>query len=401
MSTELTNAEIDHLITFRQALHRRPDLSGQEGATAQRVIAELEQLSPDQIVTGLGPWTEPDGTALGGTGIAALFESSKDGPTLLFRCELDGLPIEERSNVPYCSELDTKAHLCGHDGHMAILLALAMRLGKQRPASGRVILVFQPAEETGKGARALLQDAEFVARLPKPDMAFALHNLPGLGLGSVALKSGAMCCASRGIRIQLQGKTSHASMPQDGISPVEAMMTIAAGLNGLSNGLDAGQALDASYKLVTITHMSVGEPCFGVAPGAGEIWATLRTVTDDVMGDLVKAAETLASKAAETAGLSLHIEEDDVFDACTNAQETTTMVAQALAAEGIRTEEQTEPMRWSEDFGQFGHHCPSTLFVLGSGIDQPQLHNPDFDFPDALTPIGARIFERIIRDRLG
>nr|WP_319484044.1 amidohydrolase [uncultured Cohaesibacter sp.] len=401
MSTELTNAEINHLITFRQALHRRPDLSGQEVETAQRVVAELEQLSPDRIVTGLGPWTEPDGTALGGTGIAALFESGKDGPTLLFRCELDGLPIEERSDVPYCSELETKAHLCGHDGHMAILLALAMRLGKQRPASGRVILVFQPAEETGKGARALLQDPDFAASLPKPDMAFALHNLPGLGLGSVALKSGAMCCASRGIRIHLEGKTSHASMPQDGISPVEAMMTIAAGLNGLSNGLDVGQALDASYKLVTITHMSVGEPCFGVAPGAGEIWATLRTVTDDVMGDLVKAAETLASNAAETAGLSLLIEEDDVFDACTNAQETTAMVAQALAAEGIRTEEQTEPMRWSEDFGQFGHHCPSTLFVLGSGLDQPQLHNPDFDFPDALTPVGARIFERIIRDRLG
>nr|WP_321458102.1 amidohydrolase [uncultured Cohaesibacter sp.] len=401
MSTQLTNAEIDHLIAFRQALHRRPELSGEEMDTAQKVIEELQNLSLDTIVTGLGPWIEPDGSALGGTGIAAIFDSGKDGPTLLFRCELDALPIQEKSELSYCSELETKAHLCGHDGHMSILLALAMRLGKQRPAKGKVVLLFQPAEETGKGARALLRDPEFFEKVPKPDMAFALHNLPGLALGSVALKGGAMCCASRGIRILLEGKTSHASMPQDGVSPIPAMMTIAAGLNALSNGLDADQALDESYKLVTITHMSVGEPCFGVAPGAGEIWATLRTVTDDVMGDLVKAAESLAAEAAKAKGLSLQIEQDDIFDACTNAPETTAMVAKALEAEGIATKEQTEPMRWSEDFGQFGHHCPSTLFVLGSGETQPQLHNPDFDFPDELTPVGARIFERVIRNILG
>ena len=401
MNTQLTNAEIDHLIAFRQGLHRRPEISGEEMETAQKVIEELEKLSPDDIVTGLGPWIEPDGNALGGTGVAVIFESGKEGPTLLFRCELDGLPINERSELPYSSELETRGHLCGHDGHMSILMALAMRLSRQRPASGRAVLLFQPAEETGKGAMAVLRDPDFATSVPKPDMAFALHNLPGLTLGHVALKSGSMCCASRGIRILLEGKTSHASMPQDGVSPVEAMMTIAAGLNALSNGLDEGQALDDSYRQVTITHMSVGEPCFGIAPGAGEIWATLRTVTDGVMGDLVEAAETLASDAAKAAGLSVQVEQDDIFDACTNDPQTTAMVAKALEAEGIAMQEQTEPMRWSEDFGQFGHHCPSTLFVLGSGKDQPQLHNPDFDFPDALTPVGARIFERILRDRLG
>ncbi|WP_319411043.1 amidohydrolase [uncultured Cohaesibacter sp.] len=401
MNRKLTNAEIDHLVTFRQKLHRRPELSGEEVETARKVIAELEALSPDRIVTGLGPWQEKDGRGLGATGIAALFDSGKEGPTLLFRCELDGLPIAEQPRLPYCSELETRGHLCGHDGHMAILLALAMRLGRERPATGGVVLLFQPAEETGKGAAALLSDPAFATEVPKPDMAFALHNLPGLELGTVALKSGAMCCASRGIRIQLEGKTSHASMPQDGFSPLEAMMTIAKGLGGLSNGLDKGQALDAHYRLVTITHMSLGEPCFGVAPGAGEIWATLRTVSDDVMGNLVEAAEQLAREAAEASGLALRIEQDDIFDACTNAPETTAMVAKALAAEEITCIEQSEPMRWSEDFGQFGHHCPATLFVLGSGVSQPQLHNPDFDYPDSLTPVGAGIFERIIRDRLG
>ena len=229
------------------------------------MLAELKALGPDQILTGLGRWEEPDGSKMGGSGIAVVFDSGQEGPTLLFRCELDALPIQECSELPYRSERDVKAHLCGHDGHMAIMLGLAMRLSEQRPEKGRVVLLFQPAEETGKGARAVVSDPAFAEI--RPDYAFALHNLPGLALGTVQLKSGAMCCASRGIRLRFTGKTSHASMPQDGTSPLEAMIAVSKALMSLSNGLEPGQQLDDAYKLVTITHLSVGEPCFGVSPG--------------------------------------------------------------------------------------------------------------------------------------
>ncbi|PLW75093.1 amidohydrolase [Cohaesibacter celericrescens] len=399
MTTDFTNAQMSDLIDFRHALHRKPELSGEEHNTAHVVAERLKALQPDALVTGLGKWTEENGDILGGTGIAAVFESGKDGPTLLFRCELDGLPIEELSTLAYRSVVKTKAHLCGHDGHMAILLGLAMRLSLQRPAMGRVIILFQPAEETGKGARAVLADPAFAPLMP--NYAFALHNLPGVPLGTVQLKADAMCCASRGVRIKMEGKTSHASMPQDGKSPVEALMKMVDGLNALSNGLDAEQELDEAYKLVTITHIRVGEPCFGVSPGTGELWATLRTVTDAAMNELLGAVQDLAKAEAAQQGLAMRMDEDDVFDACTNHTMTTEMVAKALEAEGIAWAPQPDPMRFSEDFGQFGQHCPATLFLLGSGLDQPQLHNPDFDFPDSLIGIGAGIFERIIREQLG
>ncbi|MCV6575694.1 MAG: amidohydrolase [Cohaesibacter sp.] len=395
----LTNAQLCDLIAFRQRLHRYPDLSGEEVQTAETVEAMLSPLQPDEMVSGLGVWQEADGKMMGGTGLVASFDSGIDGPSLLFRCELDALPIDEIGDLDYRSAIETKAHLCGHDGHMAILTGLAMRLAAQRPKRGRVILLYQPAEETGKGAKAILADERFATFMP--DYAFALHNLPGLRLGEVLLKSGSMCCASRGMRIRFEGKTSHASMPQDGLSPDEALCASMSGLKTLANGLDPDQALDADFKLVTLTHCQMGEPAFGVSPAVGEIWATLRTVSDEAMGDLVEQAEQLVKAQAVQYGLSLSIEYDDIFAACTNAYETTEMVAQALSSLDLPCHDQGEPMRFSEDFGLFGHHCPSTLFLLGSGEQQPQLHNPDFDFPDSLIGRGVEIFERIIRQTLG
>ena len=395
----LTNHQLSYLHDLRHDLHRQPELSGEEHWTAARIEKELVALKPDQMATGLGPWTEPDGTEMGGTGIAAVFDSGKEGPSLLFRCELDGLPIQELNDLPYLSATPMKGHLCGHDGHMSILMGLGMRLAEQRPASGRVILMFQPAEETGKGARAVLADPTFAPFMP--DEAYALHNLPGLALGSVWLKDGPMCCASRGVVFHFEGKTSHASMPQDGVSPDLALAALMKGLKDLSNGLDEGQALDESYRLVTITHMAMGEPAFGVAPGTGELWATLRTVTDEVMGQLIEQAEMLAQKLATEHDLALTMRHDDIFDACTNAPTTTDSVMNALNGLDIPWQPQPDPTRFSEDFGQFGQHCPATLFLLGSGQDHPQLHNPDFDFPDSLIAKGTAIFEHILRVRLG
>lgn len=384
----LSNQQLHDLIGLRHALHRRPEVSGEEFETAATILKILQPLGPDDLITGIGE-----------TGIAAIFDGQQDGETLLFRCELDGLPIEEHNSLDYVSEIPMRGHLCGHDGHMTILVGLAMRLSAQRPAKGRVILLFQPAEETGKGAPAVLADGR-LSNLA-PDFSFALHNLPGLPHGKVWLKDGAMCCASRGLAFAFEGKTSHASMPQDGLSPDEALCQLIAGLKALSNGLNPGQGLDEAYKLVTITHMSLGEPAFGIAPGSGEVWATLRTVTDDAMDNLVEEAESLAKHLAREHGLQLSIRHDDVFEACTNAQSASQMVEQALTSLGTPWDQQPDPMRFSEDFGQYSKLCPSTLFLLGSGETQPQLHNPDFDFPDALIPIGTEIFEHIIRQQLG
>ncbi len=380
----LTNQDMVELVEFRRRLHRMPELSGEEEQTAREVRAFLAATGPDRIVTGLG-----------GHGVAAVYEGREPGPTVMIRAELDGLPIEEISDSPHRSTVPGKGHLCGHDGHTAILAALARGLGRQRPQRGRAVLLFQPAEEDGSGAAAVLADPRF--REIAPDLAFALHNLPGLPLGKAALIEGPVNCASRGMLITLTGKTAHASMPEFGISPVPAV----AGLMPALTALGSGRVLDEGFAMVTVTHAKIGEPAFGVAPGHAEIWATLRTLTDAGMDDLRVRAERLVQEAARESGLGVEIAYHDVFHHCENAPESTARLRQALEAEGMPCDRGDLPMRASEDFGRFGATASAAMFFLGAGENHPSLHNPDYDFPDDLIGIGARVFMRALRDALG
>ena len=189
----LTNRDIVELTAWRRKLHQHPEISNEEEKTAKEVVDFLADTGPDKVLTGLG-----------GHGVAAIYESGKAGPTVMFRSELDALPIHELSAVPHASVVPGKSHMCGHDGHTAILAALGRQLGRKRPARGRVVLMFQPAEETGNGAAGVVADPRFGEIAP--DFAFSLHNMPGLPFGEVRLKPGVVNCASRGMRIVLEGQ---------------------------------------------------------------------------------------------------------------------------------------------------------------------------------------------------
>ena len=380
----LTNQDLSDLVAFRRELHRLPEISGEEEQTARRVVDFLADTRPDEVLTGLG-----------GHGVAVIYDSGKPGPTMLIRSELDALPIEERSDAPHRSQVAGKSHMCGHDGHSVILAALGRQLGRERPATGRVVLMFQPAEETGAGAAGVIADVRY-ERI-RPDFSFSLHNLPGTPFGHVRLKEGVVNCASRGMRILLDGKTAHASMPETGVPPTFAVASLLPGLTALSHG-----TFDSDdFALVTICHARVGDAVFGIAPGHGEIRATLRTRLDERMDALVAAAETLARETAAQHGLACAIDYDEVFVASLNAPEATERLRAALDAEGVSHDEEELPMRASEDFGRFGHDSKSAMFFLGAGENIPALHNSDYDFPDDLIPIGARVFMRAVRDLLG
>lgn len=379
----LTNADVVDLTAFRHALHRRPEVSGAERETAAAVVGFLAPSGPDLVLTGLG-----------GHGVALVYNGAAEGPTVMIRSELDALPITELTGLAYQSETPGTAHLCGHDGHSTILAGVARVLARQRPARGRAVLLFQPAEEDGSGAAAVLADPRFAAIAPH--YAFALHNLPGLPLGKVVLQPGPANCASRGMKIVLSGKTSHAAQPEAGISPALAVARLIPGLMALGPGGD----LADDFRLVTVTHARMGEPAFGITPGQAQVWATLRTVRDDRMAALVAAAEALA-EAEGQGGLGVSISYHDIFAACTNDPGATALMAAALQAEGIAQIGGSMPLRASEDFGRFGAGAKAAMFYLGAGEASPALHNPDYDFPDALIPIGARAFVRVIRDLLG
>ena len=196
----LTNSDLTELTEFRRELHMRPELSGEEVETAGLIVTALAPLFPTRVLTGLG-----------GHGVAAVFDSGADGPTVLFRAELDALPIQELSETPWVSQVEGKGHLCGHDGHMVMLLALGRLISRNPVAKGRVVLMFQPAEEDGSGARAVVADPAF--KEIAPDWAFAIHVEPGRPLGFVATRAGLINCASQGLAITLTGKTAHAADP--------------------------------------------------------------------------------------------------------------------------------------------------------------------------------------------
>jgi amidohydrolase len=380
----LTNSDIVELTALRRRLHQHPEISNEEERTAREVVGFLADTAPDKVLAGLG-----------GHGVAAIYESGQPGPTLMFRSELDALPIHEISGVPHSSLVPGKSHMCGHDGHTAILAALGRQLGRRRPASGRVVLMFQPAEETGNGAAGVVADPRFGEIAP--DFAFSLHNLPGVPFGEVRVKAGVVNCASRGMRIVLEGKTAHSSMPETGVSPMMAISQLMPELPGLGNGTFA----DDEFGMVTVTHVAMGEAVFGIAPGHAEVWATLRTRRDERMADLCAAAEMLADRIAAQHRLSVHYDYHEIFVASVNAADAVQHLQRALDEEGVPHGEDDLPMRASEDFGVFGHGAASAMFFLGAGESHPALHNPDYDFPDDLIPIGSGIFMRTMRNILG
>jgi amidohydrolase len=372
-----SDLDVAEAVAFRRHLHTMPEISGEEAATAAAVIQALGPLRPDQIIDELG-----------GHGVAAIYDSGLPGPTVLLRSELDGLPIEELSDAAHRSRNPGKGHLCGHDGHTATLLLVARALAGQRPPRGRIVLMFQPAEENGAGARAVTSDPRFSAIAP--DISFSWHNKPGVRMGHAWLGTGVVNCASRGMRIVLTGKTSHASEPENGVSPMPALAALMPRLTALGDTAASGNG----FAMVTVTHARLGEAAFGITPGHGEVWATLRTLTDDAMAALAARAEALARDVAERHGLALTIAYHDIFAHCENAPLAVQHLREAMTIEGMSHETGDLPFRASEDFGVFGHGAPAAMFFLGAGERHAALHNPDYDFPDELMAPAARVMLR-------
>ena len=376
----LTNTDIAELVTFRRQLHRNPELSGEERATAATIASALRQLAPTNLLTELG-----------GHGVAAVFDSGHEGPSVLFRAELDALPIIEESGVEWTSEVDGTAHLCGHDGHMTMLLGLARLLSRRPIAKGRVILMFQPAEENGRGARAVVADPRYAEIAP--DWAFAIHNEPGLPFGYVGTREGLINCASRGLAITLRGRTSHAAEPELAVSPVGVIGNLISHLESLGRG----GVLDDTFRLATVTHVNVGERSFGITPGQAEILVTLRASQDAAVDDMERAARVGIDRIAAQQGLQATYSTHDDFAASVNHREAVAVAAAALDSLAIQHGSEGVPMRASEDFGVFGWNSRSAMLCLGPGVDHPALHQPDYDFTDDLIPVGVRIFDGIAR----
>ncbi len=389
-TTPDTGRDMEWITELRHALHRNPELSNHEGDTARRIAETLKGFGPTVIMEGFG-----------GTGVAAVFAapSGEAGPTVLLRAELDALPIAEARDLPHASRVPGVSHKCGHDGHMAILTGVASRLAGTPPPRGRVVLLFQPAEETGEGAARVTSDPRFTEL--SPDYVFALHNLPGHPLGSVISRSGTFAAASTGMTVTLEGRTAHAAEPERGLNPAGALSRIMQ----MIAALPARPEVVKDRALATIVSVRLGERAFGISPGAAELMVTLRAFTDEDLQGLCAAAEKVVADVAVAEGLDHTVRYDESFPTTVNDPAAADGIrAAARGGAGASTElgplpliEVTEPFRWSEDFAHFLQRAPGALFGLGAGPDHAALHAADYDFPDELLPVGIDLYEEILR----
>jgi len=367
------------IIELRHELHQNPEVSNQEFKTAERIANFINAFNPSEVIT------------LGNTGLAFIFKGEKPGKTIMFRSELDALPITEKSILTYSSINQNVSHVCGHDGHMAILTGLAERIVNNPPKYGKVVFLFQPAEEVEQGALDVVENPKF--HNIKPDYIFALHNIPGFEKHEIVLKRGSFTAASKGMTIKLFGKTAHAAEPENGISPANAISKIIKQLHELIENKSQFQDL----ALLTIIHVKMGEISFGTSPGYAEMMITLRSFENEDMDLLTHHTEKIIKATSKSEKLKCEISYSEAFPASMNNDECLNIVEQSAQQNNLKIAFIEKPFKWSEDFGYYSQKYKTCLFGLGSGLSQPQLHNPEFNFPDEIIETGINVFYNIYK----
>lgn len=367
------------VLDLRHTLHANPSLSNKEQDTALIIKKFLEQHSPTEIIEGIG-----------GAGLAAVYQFPNKGKTVAIRCELDALPIEEENCFDYKSKTKGVSHKCGHDGHMAIVSSLAIWLKNQSFGSGKVVLLFQPAEETGEGAKRVIEDKKF--HNLNIDYVFALHNIPKEPMHHIIFMDSGFSAEVQSVIIKLKGKESHASEPENGINPA---LGLAEMIQKISQFNIANES-DSKFALLTPVHINMGQKSYGISPANGELHYTLRTWNTPKMEDLKSMLINLAKSICDKHNLMLELEWLEYFPASLVDVESNLLILQAAKANDFTIRERKAPFKFGEDFGWFSKKYKTALFGIGAGESTPALHNPDYDFPDELISTGASMFKSII-----
>ena len=375
---------IQDIIEFRRQLHRYPDLSGDENNTAQLVKDFLlKHYAPDEIIENVG-----------GHGIMASYHFDNPGATVMVRCELDALPIHETTDIAYRSTINGKSHKCGHDGHMAIVSGLIFKAQKKIWNKGRLILLFQPAEETGKGAEKVCADSRF--RELSPDYILALHNLPGLKMHSVAIVDNFFSATVQSFAIHLKGEKSHAAEPNKGNNPALALADLIDDINRLNYS----DATSPKYTVYTPIYSSMGEKNYGVSASNAELHYTVRTWGIKAMKELENKIEKLINDVSGKYGLQASIHWFEYFPSASNDSYLNEVVRRSAQQNNLEIINVKHPFKFGEDFGWFSTDYKVAMFGLGSGEETAPLHHSDYDFPDELIQTGIDIFSTAIGELL-
>lgn len=380
-----TSNQLDDLIAFRRDLHQNPELLYDVNRTAEKVAEALRAAGVDEVVTGIGR-----------TGVVGVIrgQSNHSGRAIGLRADMDALPILEETGAEWASTIPGKMHACGHDGHTTMLLGAARELARSRAFDGTVVVIFQPAEEGGAGAKAMIDDG-LLTRWPL-DEVYGMHNRPNLPVGHFTINSGPIMGSVDVLDINIEGIGGHAASPHHTVDPI----TVTAALIQAIQTLTARtiDPLDSAVISITTIH---GGDAFNVIPQSVSLTGTVRTLREEVRDHIEERLGRAVQGIADAFGAKATLDYRRNYPVTVNHEQETELAA--LAAEAVAGAERvTRDMPATlggEDFAFMLNEVPGAMINIGNG-PSANLHHPKYDFNDDVIAWGCSYWTTLVRQRL-
>lgn len=385
-------AKASTYVALRREIHAHPELGYEEHRTAALIVKCLQEFGIE-VHKGIGQ-----------TGVVGVIAGTKPGLGIAIRADMDALPLTEENDFDHASNYPGKMHACGHDGHTASLLAAADYLAQNRDFAGTVYLVFQPAEEGGAGAKAMIEDGLFERFAI--DEIYGYHNWPGYPEGHVAISPGPVMASANEFKITINGKGTHAGMPHLGVDCLLVATHLVQALQSI-----VSRNTNPLESVVLSTTKICASDATNIISDSCELEGTVRCFSDEALDMVEQRMFELTTQLCSAFGCQGELEFERHYPATINhpdATEHMTRVAQQVV--GAEKVSQFTPTMGSEDFSFFLQAKPGCYLMLGNGDGQHRahghgmgpcsLHNPSYDFNDQLLPIAASLWVALIRDRL-
>ena len=374
---------LPEIMGWRHHLHENPELLYEVHETAAFVAARLREFGVDQVVTGVGR-----------TGVVGIIRGRGTSTRAIgLRADMDALPIEEATGLPYASKVSGKMHACGHDGHTSMLLGAAKYLAETRNFDGSVVVIFQPAEEGGAGAKAMIDDGLF-DRFPM-DEVYGIHNAPGVPLGTLMTRPGPLQASSDEFEIIVKGKGGHAAEPHRAIDTTLVAAHIVIALHSI-----VSRNVDPLKRVVlTVGTFWTDSAASNIIPDEARMAGTVRTLDPEYRTIAEARIRDVVTHTAAAYGATAQMIWDPGYPVTVNDPQGAARAADAARAVGLHVIDDADPIMPSEDFSYMLEQVPGAYVFLGNG-DTPMCHHPKYVFDDEAIPYGCSFFAELVERRL-
>jgi hippurate hydrolase len=367
---------------WRRDFHQHPELQYEVHRTAARVAELLTSFGVDEVVSGIGR-----------TGVVGVIRGRAPSPRVIgLRADMDALPLQEITDLPHKSTVPGKMHACGHDGHTAMLLGAARYLAETRNFAGNAVVIFQPAEEGGAGGRAMVDDG-MMERFGIEEV-YGLHNAPGLPLGTVATRAGAVMAAADTFEVRLTGHGGHAARPNKCVDPIVAGAQIVTALQSIvARNVDPVES-----AVLSITRFHAGTTADNIIPQTAVIGGTVRTLSEEIRRLMDERFKAVVTGLASGMGVDVEIDYEWGYPVVVNHADQTAFAAD-VARSVVGPDQVTTdmpPKLGGEDFAYMLQARPGAFVFMGIGETAGGLHHPAYDFNDEVIPHGISYWAKLV-----